>query len=423
MLDSVARDVRYACRSLRRTPLVALTIVATVGLGLGLVDRMDAAIGRVVAHLKASGQLDNTVLFFLSDNGACAEWDPWGFDKNSGPQNILHTGADLKTVGGPSSYISYGSGWANACNTPFRLYKHYSHEGGLRAPFIVHWPAGLRTKGLASGPGYITDFMPTICALTGATYPKERDGTAILPEEGVSLLPAFRGEPLPKREIFIEHEGNRSVRDADWKLVAQHEKPWELYNLAADPTEMTNLAGKESQRVSAMAATWDAWAERCDVLEKRGTKQEVRAGHESNPPVNPEIANQPLAIRCDVETEAKDGVILAQGGNQHGYALHLKDGRPVFTVRIDGRATAISAPNAVSGKFSLGATLRAGGAMTLAVNGQQVAEGKAPGLIAKQPQEVLTAREDTKTAVGDYAPPNALKGEVTNVKISTSAKP
>ena len=237
-----------------------------------MVDRMDAGIGRVVAHLKMTGQFENTVLFFLSDNGACAEWDPYGFDNESGPQNVLHTGADLKRVGGPESYISYGSGWANAGNTPFRLYKHYNHEGGVRTPFIVHWPAGLKARGLAPGPGYITDFMPTICALAGATYPQERDGTAIQPEEGVSLLPVFRGEPMPKREIFIEHEGNRSVRDGDWKLVAQHDKPWELYHIAADPTEMTNLAAQEAQRVDSMAASWDAWAQRCGVREKRAAR-------------------------------------------------------------------------------------------------------------------------------------------------------
>ncbi len=233
-----------------------------------MVDRMDASIGRLVAHLKRTGQFDNTVIFFLSDNGACAEWDPYGFDKNSGPQNVLHTGDELKKVGGPESYISYGSGWANVGNTPFRLYKHYNHEGGVRTPCIVHWPAGLKARGLASGPGYITDFMPTLCALAGATYPQERAGTAILPEEGVSLLPVFRGEPMPKREIFIEHEGNRSVRAGDWKLVALHDQPWELYHIAADPTEMTNLAAHESPRVKSMAAAWEAWAERCAVREK-----------------------------------------------------------------------------------------------------------------------------------------------------------
>ncbi|MEA3211251.1 MAG: hypothetical protein QOE70_4308 [Chthoniobacter sp.] len=377
-----------------------------------MVDRMDAAIGRVVAHLKTTGQFDNTVLFFLSDNGACAEWDPWGFDKSSGPQNILHRGDDLKTVGGPDSYISYGSGWANACNTPFRLYKHYNHEGGIRSPFIVHWPAGLKAKGLAAGPGYITDLMPTICALTGATYPKEREGTAILPEEGVSLLPAFRGKPLPQREIFIEHEGNRSVRDGEWKLVALHDRPWELYNLAADPTEMHDLAAREQQRVKELAAAWEAWAERCDVREKR------RGKPTASEPATPQIANRPLTIQCDVETSTKDGVILAQGGREIGYALHLAGGRPVFTVHSGGGPVYIIGKTAVSGKFSLRATLDADAGMALFVNGEKVAEGKTHGLIPRQPKDGLSIGKDDLTAVGDYAAPNALQGEVTNVKIT-----
>jgi arylsulfatase len=241
-----------------------------------MIDHMDQAIGRVIAHLKATGQFDNTLIFFLSDNGACGEWDPYGFDVKSGPQNILHTGDDLKTVGGPNSYASYGSGWANVCNTPFRYYKHFSHEGGIRTPFIVHWPAGLKAKGMIAGPGYITDFMPTICEITGATYPKQRGDTAILPEEGISLVPALKGLPLPARRIFIEHEGNRSVRDGDWKLVALHTKPWELYNLASDPTEMNDLAAKEPARVKTLSTAYEAWAARCGV--KEGPQPRRRAG-------------------------------------------------------------------------------------------------------------------------------------------------
>jgi arylsulfatase A-like enzyme len=230
-----------------------------------MVDRMDRAVGKTIEHLKTTGQFDNTVIFFLSDNGACAEWDPWGFDLNSGPQNVLHTGDNLKTIGAPGSYISYGSGWAHACNTPWKLFKHYAHEGGVRTPCIVHWPAGLKAHGIAPDPGYITDFMPTCIDLAGANYPAERQGTMVLPHEGISLLPAFRGEPLPKRQICIEHEGNRSVRDGDWKLVALASMPWELYNLATDLTEMRNLAASDPQRVQTMAADWDAWAARCKV--------------------------------------------------------------------------------------------------------------------------------------------------------------
>ena len=373
-----------------------------------MVDRLDAAVGRVVAHLKATAQFENTVIFFLSDHGACAEWDPWGFDKSSSATNVLHTGDDLKTVGGPESYISYGSGWANVCNTPFKLYKHYSHEGGVRTPFIVHWPAGLKARGLVPGLGYITDFMPTICELTGATYPTERNGAAILPQEGMSLVPALRGEPLATRRIFIEHEGNRSVRDGEWKLVAIEGKPWELYRIGSDPTEMHDLAAQELARVKELAAAWEDWAERCDVKERRVAKTDT-----------PQIANKPLNISCDVETRATDGVILAHGGRQNGYALWLKGGKPIFTVRIAGKATDATANETLSGKFKLTARLATDGAMTLSLNAHEAATARAPGVISTEPKDGLSIGEDTLTAVGDYAAPHPLKGSVTNVQITT----
>jgi arylsulfatase len=227
----------------------------------GMVDHMDQAIGRVLAHLKSTGQEQNTVIFFLSDNGACAEWDPFGFNGEE-PK----TGEGLKRIGGPGSYVSCGTGWANACNTPLRLYKHYAHEGGVRTPFIVHWPAGLKAKGMVPGLGYITDFMPTIRELAGAMYPNQVGDIAIQPEEGVSLVPVFNGTPLAPRKIFMEHEGSSFVREGDWKLVHLNTNPkdsLELYNLASDPTEMNNLAVQEPKRVNEMAAAYQGWMTRC----------------------------------------------------------------------------------------------------------------------------------------------------------------
>ncbi|MDB6121379.1 MAG: arylsulfatase [Pedosphaera sp.] len=231
-----------------------------------MVDRLDQAVGRVVGHLKETSQIKNTLIVFLSDNGACAEWDPYGFDVSSSAINILHQGENLKTVGGPESYISYGSGWANACNSPWRLYKHYGHEGGISAPFIMHWPEGLKhTGGLVSRPSYLIDIMATCLELSGASYPKERDGHEILPPEGTSLLPIFKGESAAAKPIFMEHEGNRAVRDGKWKLVALAGKPWELYDMEKDRVEMHDLAQKQPKKVRELAASWDAWAKRAKV--------------------------------------------------------------------------------------------------------------------------------------------------------------
>ncbi len=376
-----------------------------------MVDRMDQAIGRVLARLKETGQFDNTLIFFLSDNGACAEWDPWGFDETSGPKNILHTGADLKKVGGPDSYISYGSAWANACNTPFRLYKHYGHEGGINTPLIVHWPAGLRTRpdAVTREAGHITDFMPTILELAGVPYPQEHGGHKVLPLEGVSLLPVLKGERLPPRRILMEHEGNRAVREGRWKLVALKDKPWELYDLETDPTEMNDVATREADRVARLARAWDDWADRCSV---RSSPQSRRQGV-------PQIANKPLVITCEVEPQSRDGVILAHGGNQQGYALWLRDGRLVFGVRINGELTSVTAGDTPSGRISIAARLNRDGAMRLMVNGRTAAEGKAPGPVPIQPVDELSIGKDVRTAVGDYTAPYPLRGKVEKTSIVT----
>jgi arylsulfatase A-like enzyme len=232
-----------------------------------MIDRMDRAIGRVLEHLKQTGQFENTFILFLSDNGACAEWDPFGFDVSSSATNILHRGEDLKKVGGPESYVSYGSGWANACNTPWRLYKHYGHEGGVSTPAIMHWPAGLKRKGeLESRPSYLTDIMATCLELAEAKYPLERNDRPILPLEGDSLVPVLNGKTVKSRPIFLEHEGNRAVRDGKWKLVALANQPWELYDMDQDRTEMHNLAAGNPKKAAELAAQWQAWAKRANVL-------------------------------------------------------------------------------------------------------------------------------------------------------------
>ena len=162
-----------------------------------MIDRMDQTIGRVVADLKSHGELDSTLILFLSDNGACAEWDPFGFDGRSGPNNRLHTGESLEGMGGPRSYMSTGSGWANASNTPLRLYKHFCHEGGIRTPLIAHWPVGFTARGESrEQAGHVIDIMATCLDVCGANYPATRDGVAPTPPEGVSLRRAFAGKPL-----------------------------------------------------------------------------------------------------------------------------------------------------------------------------------------------------------------------------------
>jgi len=239
-----------------------------MGVFAAMVEIMDRNIGRVVDDLRRNGELDHTLILFLSDNGACAEWDPWGFDTASGPDNILHQGAELDRMGQPGTYHSYGSGWANASNTPFRLYKHYNHEGGIAAPFIAHWPGGIARRGVFEREcGHIIDLMPTFVELAGARYPSERQGSPILPMEGRSLTPAFAGKPIQRDALYWEHEGNRAMRAGRWKLAAVDPGgEWELFDMEKDPTEMHNLAASQPERVKAMAARWETWAKRTHAL-------------------------------------------------------------------------------------------------------------------------------------------------------------
>ena len=256
----------------------------------GMVTGMDRNIGRLIAVLRASGQLDNTLILFLSDNGACAEWEPFGFEMlptpnpvpgtgiNQGTQalpNKLYRGDELATMGQAGSFPSYGSGWANACNTPWRLYKHYGHEGGIGTPLIAHWPAAVgkdKDNGrFVREPAHLIDLMATCVDITGAKYPAEWIGKKILPMEGVSLRPLLApsaGNPasLSPRLLAWEHEGNRAIREGQWKLVSLATAPWELYDMEADRLEMNDLAASQPERVKDMSAKWEVWAKRTNVL-------------------------------------------------------------------------------------------------------------------------------------------------------------
>jgi arylsulfatase A-like enzyme len=233
-----------------------------------MVDRMDQNLGRVVAYLRQHGELDNTLLLFLSDNGASAEWDAFGFDHRSGPENVLHKGPELDRMGGPGTYHSYGSGWGDVGNTPFRLYKHYCHEGGVSTPLIVHWPARIHDRGAwRNQVGHVIDIVPTCLEVAAGSYPAELEGNRLSPLEGKSLVPAFSDRPVEREALYWEHEGNRAIRQGKWTLVAKGPAgAWELYDIEADRTELHDRAGADPERVRQMALLWEAWARRCHVV-------------------------------------------------------------------------------------------------------------------------------------------------------------
>lgn len=257
-----------------------------------MVDRMDQGVGKVLAELKRTGQLDNTLVLFLQDNGGCAEpmgrtptkdhpdierpakptLPPLAADALLPPGSVPPQTRDGYPVrmgpkvmpGGPDTYVAYGRGWANVSNTPFREYKHWVHEGGISTPLIAHWPAGIpkdRHGRLVRDPGHLIDVMATCLDLAGA---KPKDGAP--PPEGVSLRPALEGKGLERKQpLFWEHEGNRAVRDGKWKLVAKEGRPWELHDTDADRVEGTDLSAREPAKAKELAAAWEAWAKRVGV--------------------------------------------------------------------------------------------------------------------------------------------------------------
>jgi arylsulfatase A-like enzyme len=213
-----------------------------------MVDRMDREIGRLIEQLKAMGAYDNTLILFASDNGATAEI-------------MVRDGGHDPTapLGSAATYPCLGPGFSNACNTPFRRHKTWVHEGGVSTPLIVHWPAGIKSRGeLRTTPAHVVDVVPTIFDLLEIEKPTEWQGEAIPPAPGRSLAPAFARDVVVERDsLWWFHQGNRAIRIGDLKLVAAKGDPWELYDLRGDRAESNNLAAARPEQAAELAAEWD----------------------------------------------------------------------------------------------------------------------------------------------------------------------
>lgn len=224
------------------------------------VEVMDRGIGRIISELEKEGKLENTLIFFLQDNGGCAEF-------------ISGRNQDPAVLGTDESFESYRLPWANASNTPFRLFKHWTHEGGISTPLIIHWPEGVVNSGrMSDRPGVLMDIMATCIEITGAGYPSQYNGSKIHKPEGESLLRSIKNESEKRESImFWEHEANRAIRSGDWKLVLRASEMypfdgrWELYNLADDRTETNDLTEIYPEKVKEMKTLWEEWAQRIKV--------------------------------------------------------------------------------------------------------------------------------------------------------------
>lgn len=218
-----------------------------------MIDRMDMNIGKLLDVLKETGKDKNTIIFFLSDNGGCHE--------------SVHRGDPSAIPGSPDSFDGYEYAWANASNTPFRWFKHWVHEGGISTPFIAWYPSMIEPGSVNRAVAHIIDIMPTCIDLAGASYPEFFKDSLMVPLQGISLLPFLKGEKQQNtRTLFWEHEGNRAVRDGDWKLVSRFDYkenknlPWELYFIPGDRSELNDLSVTESEQVKRLKELYVAWA-------------------------------------------------------------------------------------------------------------------------------------------------------------------
>lgn len=395
-----------------------------------MIDNMDQNIGKLVDGLKKRGVLDNTLILFMSDNGGNAE---------SGPQGVTRG----ENLGDPQSEVFLGMNWATLNNTPFRRFKHFTHEGGISTPLIASWPAGIpkaRSGKWEKQPGHLVDIMATVMDLTKTKYPSTYNGHKILPMDGVSLMPAFQGKSLNRTNpIFWEHEGNRAIRIGKWKAVSKLKEPWELYDIDADRTEQRDLAKERPDQVRSMSSQWEAWAKTSFVDqwpgrhrndwgdEEREPEGEVgskaisfdlKAGADLSRENAPMVAERGIVITARLGAKHGDGVIVAQGGSQSGYALYVRDGKLELATRIDGELTYLTSPEALPhGPVIVTASLIRGGTYELQINGVPVATKKARALLRVMPADGLQVGQDAAGLVGRYEAQNTFQGEIELVRV------
>lgn len=385
-----------------------------------VMERMDRAVGDLVNGLKQRGQLDNTLILFLSDNGGNAEAGVQGRMEGANP-------------GDAQSDVFIGECWATLNNTPFTRYKHFTDEGGISTPLIAHWPAsisGERRGTLEKQPGHLIDILATCVDVAGAEYPKEFKGKPITPREGTSLRPAFTGQKLNRSQpLFWEHEGNRAIREGDLKLVALENQPWRLYDLAADRSEQNDLATSRPDEVKSLAGKWQTWAARANVLPlgawranrpkgaaNKKTRFDLKNGDHLEGNTAPAVVNRGFTITAKFDATSTDGVILAHGGAVHGYSLSIHQGKLTFLIRSAGDFSQVTLPDPPSGPQTAVVRFTAAGILTLS-SGDKQASAKSNGPIKSNPKDGLDVGNDTGAPVGPYATGKRFEGKIESVSL------
>ena len=336
-----------------------------------MLDQFDGQIARLVDFLGASGQLDDTIIVVLSDNGASQEGGPLGFINAMGPYNqqpeaLATKLSRIDDIGGPDTHSNFPWGWASAANTPLKRYKQNTHGGGIRDPLVISWPKGLAARGeLRHGFHHATDLAPTLLALIGASKPYRLKGLDLLPFDGESFAPALRdgAAAARSRPQYFEMFGHRGIWADGWKAVAFHPRGqafdddvWELYQLDQDFNENHDLAAARPEQLQALVAQWWREAERCQVLplddrfgqrfaengrcvqgSRRQFVMHAGMGHLPND-IAPDIRGRNYSIEADVSLPegGAEGVLIAHGDATSGYSLYLQGGHLVHDLNIGG---------------------------------------------------------------------------------------
>jgi arylsulfatase len=387
---------------------------------------VDLQIGRVVAELERIGELENTLIFVTADNGASGEGGLAGTFNETYVLNGLQTPleANLRAQadwGRTNTYPHYHAGWAMAGNTPFRYFKQSEHRGGQQDHLVVHWPAGIEAKGeIRSQYHHISDIAPTIMDVVGVDVPKEYNGVEQQPMDGVSMAYAFdfADAPNKKKRQYYEMFGNRAIWVDGWKAVTLHAKrmpwdvnvvlpfdqdEWELYHVAEDFSESTDLAAENPEKLRELIAAFDeeAWKYNVyplydDMIKRIGAQQDrlfgdrkefiyyapgaVRIAEKSSAPVK----NRAHTIETQIEVSGdEEGVIVACGGMTGGYTMFIKDRRLYYDYNfLDGVHYILESPELPRGKvdlkFSFERTKPFGGRGELYVNGKKVDDIEMP---------------------------------------------
>ncbi|MFL2938906.1 MAG: arylsulfatase [Opitutales bacterium] len=421
-----------------------------------MVDRLDQGLGRVIEALEKRKMMDNTLILFIADNGGCAE----GMGRKEGIQYkdsdpevlkpmkatdlqmdmiprrtregvVMKQGTEVMP-GGADTYHGYGRAWANVSNTPFREYKHWVHEGGIGTPLVAHWPKGiapqLRGK-FEHQPAHLIDLMATCVDLGRAEYPKEANGQKIVPMQGVSLKPAFSGKKLGRENpIFWEHEGNRAIRIGKWKLVAKGANgAWELYDLNADRSELNDLSEKHQERTREMADRWEAWAIEAKAKpwpwNRKKSSFSKKKVFNLKPDANLPMGDAPMVAKKAFEVEVQlekqgDGILVAQGGDAHGWNLFMNNGFAQFTVRLGGKVEKVKASEKLGSKeLRLSAKLDSKGMVNLYSGDRTIGSGPVSGLVKEMPADGLQVGRDEGGMVGGDKESFAFDGKIRKVRI------